>query len=200
VHHLQKFFATAAAAAATVSLVTAAPAAAHLRATSDEIGDVWMLNDDNSYSLVEAGRDNVDVVRSTVRHSDRRVTAAVHYDDLVRNTDTATSTVRLLTSGKRTYVIQLTAGPGNREGTVFFGRYTVNGLVDVDCSSIRKAVRYGKNRLVVSVGRACLKRPRWVRYSGEAVAVEEGPGTSYTDALMSGDPVNDLMSRRIRRG
>ena len=199
-NHLQKFLATATGVAVTAALVTASPAAAQFRATSDETGDVWMLNDDNSYSQVEAGRDNVDVVRSTVRHSDRRVSAAVRYDELVRNKDTVTSIVRLRTSGKRTYVLQLTAGPEDREGTVAFGRYTVDGLVDVDCSSIRKAVRYAKDRLVVSVGRACLKRPRWVRYSGEAVAVEEGPGTSYTDALLSGDPVNDLMSERIQHG
>ena len=199
-HHPQKLSAFTAAAVATAALLTASPATAQLRATSDDTGDVWMLDEHNIYSPVEAGRVNVDVVRSTVRHSDRRVKAWVRYDDLVRNTDTATSAVRLRTSAKRTYLLQLTTGPGNRRGTVVFGRYTSDGFVDVDCKSIRKAVRYGKNRLVVSVGRACLKRPRWVRYGGEAVAIEEGPGTTYTDALLGGDPVNDLFSRRIRRG
>jgi hypothetical protein len=194
VHHLKKLAATTAATAATAALLTASPAAAQVRTTADGTGDVWMLNDDNSYSQVEDGRFNVDVLRSRVRYTDRRVKAVVRYDDLVRNTDTATSMVRLRTSGKRTYLMQLTTGPDNRKGTVVFGRYTDDGFVDVDCKSIRTAVQYKKDRLMVSLGRACLGRPRWVRYGGEAVAVEEGPGTSYTDALLSGDPVNGHLS------
>jgi len=77
VQHLQKLSATTAAAAATAALLTASPTAAQLRATSDETGDVWMLNDDNSYSQAEEGRFNVEVVRSTVRHTDRRVKGSV---------------------------------------------------------------------------------------------------------------------------
>jgi hypothetical protein len=170
------------------------------RSTADGTGDVWSVNDDGTYSAVEDGRVNVDVVGSTVRHRDRRVRATVRYDDLVRNTDTATAVVRLRTSGGRTYLLQLSTGPGNRSGTVVFGRFTDDGFEDVDCGSIRERVRFGKDRMVVSLGRACLGRPRWVRYGGEAVALEEGPGASYTDALLSGDPVNDLFSKRIRRG
>ncbi len=195
-----KMFSATAATAATALLLTASPAAAKVRTTADQTGDVWMVNDDGSYSQVEDGRINVDVLRSRVRHTDRRVKAVVRYDDLVRNTDDTTAGVRLRTSKGQTYLMQLTAGPGNRTGTVVFGRYTDDGFVDVACKSIRKAVQYRKDRLVVSVRRACLGRPRWVRYGGQAVAIEEGPGATYTDALLSGDPVNDLFSRRIRRG
>ncbi|HYO39746.1 MAG TPA: hypothetical protein VER39_08825 [Nocardioidaceae bacterium] len=142
---------------------------------------------------------NVDVVRSTVRHSARRVTASSRYGDLVRNQDTATVSFRILTSGNRTYLLQLSAGPGNRKGRVVFERYAGSTLVPVRCAGVRRSVQYVRNRLVVSVPRRCLKRPKWVSYTGEATAIEEGPGAAYTDALLSGDPVNDLFSPRIRR-
>jgi hypothetical protein len=200
-HHLQKLTTTTTAAvAATAALLTASPAVAQVRTTADQTGDVWLAEDDGSYSQVEEGRTNVEVLRSRVRHTDHRVTAVVRYDDLVRNTDTTTAGVRLRTSGKETYLLQLSAGPGNRAGTVVFGRYSDDGFVDVACGSVREAVQYKKDRLVVSVGRACLGKPRWVRYGGGVSATEEGPGASYTDALLSGDPVNDLFSPRIKRG
>jgi hypothetical protein len=129
----------------------------------------------------------------------KRVKTQVRYADLVSNTDTTTISVRMNTSGHRTYLLQLSAGPGNRHGTVVIGRYTDQGVSDVQCSGVRKSVQYRRDQLVVSVPRRCLHRPDWVRYTGEATAIEEGPGAAYSDTFLSGDPVNDLFSSRIHR-
>src|SRR4051812_34512056 len=78
-----------------VTVATASPALAQRRSIADSRQDVWVINDDHSYTLSKGSRFNVDLVRSSVTHSAKRVKAQVRYADLVRNTDTTTVSVRI---------------------------------------------------------------------------------------------------------
>jgi hypothetical protein len=160
---------------------------------------VWLADDPSAYS--EFGpRHNVDLTASRVRHAPRRVVTTAWFTDLARTTDKTVTVFFLRTSAGRTFRVQLATGPNIRAGQVVFLEYVDGRIVDRTCPGLRREVSYADDLMRVSLPRPCLGRPAWVRYHGSANALTEGPGESYTDAMMSSDPVNDLYSRRIPRG
>ena len=192
--------ATVVALAVLAPLAATAPANAARLLTPDAAGDAWSLGDDGVFR--EAGsRANTDVVASAVRHTDRRVNASVRYDDLVRDGDRIVTPVRVRASNGTTYLLRVTAEAGDRDGTARLLRYTGQGArtVRVACEGLQHSVSYADDLVAVSVPRGCLGRPAWVRYGGTVRAVDS-EGAVFTDALLSGDPANDLFSARIDRG
>ena len=191
---------TTACVAGAALLLAAAPASAARLATADDSGDVYSKGQDGVFTEIGT-RTNTDVVGSAVRHTDRRVRASARYTDLARTGDRVVLPVRLHASTGRTYLLRVTAGPDDRDGTATLRRYTGTGAqtVGVACSGIEHSVSYDDDLIGVSVPRGCLGNPTWVRYGGTARTVD-AEGTVFTDALLSGDPVNDLYSARIRRG
>jgi hypothetical protein len=186
--------------AAVAAVASTAPAGAARLLAPDASGDVWVKGSDGVFS--EAGsRANTDVVASAVRHTDRRVNASVRYDDLVRDGDRVVTPVRLRASNGTTFLLRVTAEAGDRDGTARVLRYTGKGAqtVQVACEGLQHSVSYADDLVAVSVPRSCLGGPTWVRYGGTVRAVDD-EGTVFTDALLSGDPVNDLFSARIARG
>ncbi len=186
--------------AVLAAVASTAPAGAARLLTPDAVGDAWSRGSDGVFT--EAGsRSNTDVVASAVRHTDRRVNASVRYDDLVRNGDRVVTPVRVLASNGTTYLLRVTAEAGDRDGTGRLLRYTGKGAqtVGVPCEGLQHSVSYAEDLVAVSVPRSCLGGPAWVRYGGTVRAVDPD-GTVFTDALLSGDPVNDLFSARIARG
>ena len=164
------------------------------------MGDVWVQGD-NPDSWSEHGpRDNVDLKASRVRHAPRKVVTTAWFTDLVRTTDKTVSVFWLRTSAGRTFRVQQATGPGIRAGQVVFLEYVDGRIVDRTCQGMTREVSYADNLMRVTLPRPCLGRPAWVRYHGSATALTEGPGETYTDAMRSADPVNDLYSRRIPRG
>ena len=190
----------AAALAALVVLTLAAPASAARVHTADETGDVYSKDAEGAWSSVGT-RTNVDVVSSAVRHGDSRVRGAVTYDDLVEDDDRIVVPVRLHVSTGETFLMRVVAGSEDRDGTATLLRYTGTGadVERVACQGMDHSVSYADERVVVSAPRACLGRPTWVRYGG-TVRTVDSEGLTFTDALLSADPVNDLYSERIRRG
>ena len=181
-------------------LASTAPANAARLLTPDAAGDAWVKGADGVFS--EAGsRANTDVVASAVRHTDRFVNASVRYDDLVRDGDRIVTPVRLHASNGTTYLLRVTTQAGDRDGTARLLRYTGQGAqtARVACDGLQHSVSYADDLVAVSVPRSCLGRPAWVRYGG-TVRTVDSEGTVFTDALLSGDPVNDLYSARIARG
>ena len=192
--------ATLAAITVLVPVATPWPASAARILTADSTGDVWSRSADGVLS--EAGsRISTDVVASAVRNTDRRVHASVRYDDLAATSDRVVTPVRIQASTGRTYLLRVTAGPGDRDGTGRLVRYTGRGAetVRVACEGLRHSVSYAEDLVAVSVPRRCLGKPTWVRYGGTVRTVDQ-EGTVFTDALLSRDPVNDLYSARIPRG
>ena len=138
---------------------------------------------------------------SRVRHAPRKVVTTAWFTDLVRTTDRTTTVFWVHTSAGRTYRIQHTTGPeGLRTGQVVFMRYVDGKLLDRSCAGMTHEVSYADDLMRVTLPRPCLGRPAWVRFHGVATAVEEGPGATYSDAMMDGGPDNQLYSRRIPRG
>lgn len=186
--------------ATLATLAAVAPASAARLHTPDGTGDTYEKGDGAIFS--EAGsRTNTDVVGSAVRHTLDRVNASVRYVDLVRNDDRIVTPVRVHASNGKTYLLRVTAGPGDRDGTARLVRYTGNGAetVRVACSGVRYSISYADDLVAMNVPRSCLGNPSWVEYGG-TVRTVDAEGTVFTDALLSGDAVNDLYSERIKRG
>ncbi len=180
--------------------LAAAPASAARLVTHDGTGDVYEKGDGEVYAEVGT-RTNADVVGSALRHTDRRVHASVRYADLVAGDDRVITPVRVHASTGKTYVLRVSAGPGEREGTARLLRYTGTGArtVRVACPGLQHSVSYADDLVSVSVPRGCLGSPAWVRYGG-TVRTVDASGAVFTDALLGGDAVDDLYSGRIRRG
>ncbi len=189
---------TTACVAATVLLLAAAPASAARLRTSDAAGDVWVRGDDGVFA--EAGSiADVDVLGSAVRHTSTHVHGSARYATLERGEGRFVLPVRLRTSAGRYYEVRIVATPDSSGGTLVLRRGTPSGPVRVACSGTDHLIDYDEEITAFSVPRRCLGNPSWVRYGGVARLVD-GDGTVYTDALLSGDPVNDLWSTRIPRG
>jgi hypothetical protein len=179
-------------------LITAAPASAERLHTPDATGDVWTRGSDGVWSQATP-RPNSDVVGSSVRHTDTRVNASVRYDDLQRTDSRTVLPLRLRTSAGQTFLLRFAFGPGDRDGTATLLRDGRTSTTRVACEGLQHSVRYDDDLVGLSVPRRCVGRPAWVRYGGVARDVGADGGV-LTDALLSGDPVNDLYSIRIARG
>lgn len=177
----------------------AAPASAAVLTQSDARGDVWLRESPHSYSE-HGARDNVDLTASRVRHTDRAVVTSAWFTDLVRTTDSTTTVFWLRTDKGASFRVKHTVGPDDRRGTATLQRVVDGRLVARACAGLTDEVGYAENLMRVTVPRACVGRPQWVRFHGSATARELSGGATFTDAMMSADPVNDLYSARIRRG
>ena len=189
---------TAAAVAVLSVLSTAAPASAARLRTSDGAADVWTRGEDGVWS--EAGSvDNVDVLGSAVRHTTTHVHGSARYATLERGEDRFVLPVQLHTSNGAYYQVRIVATAEDPGGTLTLRRGTESGPKRVACEGMDFLIDYDEEITAFSVPRRCLGRPAWVRYGGNARLVD-GDGTVFSDALLSGDPVNDLWSPRIKRG
>lgn len=186
---------------ATIATVTATgPASAARLHTPDEAGDTYERVAPLTFEPA-GSRTNTDVVGSSVRHTLGRVNSSVRYSDLVRNDDRIVTPVRIHASNGKTYLMRVTAGPGDRDGTARLVRYTGRGFetVRVACKDVRFSISYADDLVAMNVPRSCLGHPSWVEYGGTVKAVD-AEDTVFTDALLSADPGNDLYSERIERG
>jgi hypothetical protein len=195
----RSLFSASVAGLALVAVAAAAvPAQAARLRTSDPAADVWQRGDDGVWS--EAGSvTNVDVLGSAVRHTSTFVHGSARYATLERGEDRFVLPVRLRTSAGVSYEVRIVATEERNGGTLTLIRGTADGPVRVPCRGTDHLIDYDEEITAFSVPRRCLGNPTWVRYGGVARLVT-ADGTVYTDALLSGDPVNDLWSPRIKRG
>ena len=151
------------AAAATVS----APAgAATGTATSDvsltdATGDVWSIGEGENEEYGPAGdMPTADVVRAVVQHRRGSVVVRMDFADL-RRQDPAAYTAMIITPEKLRAAF-VTTGPRRWAGK----HMLVNGNYgNVRCPGFAHTVDYDADRVVMTLPRTCLGRPRWVRVS-----------------------------------
>src|SRR5690349_14164013 len=98
--------------ATIATLAAVGPASAARLHTPDGTGDTYEKVAPATFE--EAGsRTNTDVVGSSVRHTLDRVNSSVRYSDLVRNDDRIVTPVRIHASNGKTFLMRVTAGPGD---------------------------------------------------------------------------------------
>lgn len=170
--------------ATAVALMTLVPSAAHAekRVFEDPSGDVLKLVDPQAGTTEPApGRVEGDIVRSSVRHKARRVLLTMRFQELTREGIGQLFGYGIRTA-KMTRYVTVDTGPGHWGGKVTVTK--PNGK-KVRCS-VTRTIDYASNTAAVSVPRACIGKPRWVKASMREGSFVSDSEIYFDDALTSG--------------
>ncbi|MBA2768797.1 MAG: hypothetical protein H0U35_06650 [Sporichthyaceae bacterium] len=153
-------------------LVPALAGAAELR-TDDGVGDVWaeVYDDTGTFEgWVKAGTVvNGDVISTKARHASRRIVFTTRYALLVRGAGEnrfKTQQQMRFPDGSTAAVVVDTSN-GWTGASYVYDADTGNGI---PCAGVRHEIDYDADTVRVSFPRACVDRPRWLRYVGLAYA------------------------------
>jgi hypothetical protein len=149
-------------ATATTSLGVPAAATgetpAHTITLTDPTGDVWSISDGENAPSPAGDAPSADVVRAVVTHRPHRVSVRMKFSDL-RRADTAFYNATIVTPRRLRAAFVMT-GP-RRWG----GRHLLvdGNFAKVRCPGFRHSVDYAADQVTMTLPRACLGNPRWVR-------------------------------------
>ena len=188
----------ASAAALAAVLVPVGAASAESLTVNDQVGDTWLddYSGDVETYTPSGSWTNDDLVRTVVRHGDRRVVVKAKYADLKRSADPLILVVRLRTneSLKRDVAVETVSSP---RGSVMFAKHSG---ADVKCTGLTHDVDYDADRVTVSVPRSCLSNPRWVQATVGAVAMTDEYHVHVDNGHNTGHHEPNTWTARIRRG
>lgn len=136
-------------------LLTAAPADAGRQTTTDAKRDVFRIPAGGVPRLDRDDRGH-DIVRAGAIHNGRRLTLWLQVRRLPRTGYTASWYVRTPTE---TWWLH-----HDRRGPAYTSLFHANGPEVLDCDGLRGKALPRRERVVVSVPRACIGRPAWVRF------------------------------------
>jgi hypothetical protein len=196
------------------SLSLAPMAAAATRHTDDATaGDVWqVLRDNEGYQVGwdHAGSlDNADVIATDARHGKHRIVFTVHFADLAQGPqhNPFLTQERMVFEDGPGVTAEVHTTQGWHGRSFLFSSVTGNR---VRCPDLRHEIDYAADTVKVWVPRACVHRPRWVRYSVVQWTLGGGSTTTLADDHDYFDNglnpthhrrVNDAnLSDRLRRG
>lgn len=185
----------------TATLLPAATASAATLAAPDTVGDVWKSTFDpetGAETVEPAGSQvNVDLVRTVVKHTDRRVVVVLRYADLARSTNRffVYTQVRTNEGVKRDLGIDATMRWG---GDAFL----MGPRGEVRCDGLRHSVDYDADVATVSAPRSCLSNPRWVqtRTGAIGVPVDSTGDEVLLDSASDETAAEPTWTARVRRG
>ena len=185
---------------AAVLLPAAAADAATLKVV-DARDDTWSMDMTTDQPVKAGSQINVDLVRTTVKHSAGKVTVTSGYVDLKKTTNRFGLDVRFRTNkGLKREVVVETLSRATWGGSHHLSK--PNGD-PVPCKGLTHAIDYTANTVTVSVPRACLGTPRWVQASIYALGFEDttaADGSVYYDNGHSTSSKTPGWTAKIRRG
>lgn len=183
---------------AAAALLPLVPSAAHADkyVYADPSGDVLKLVDPQVGTTEPApGRVEGDIVRSSVRHKARRVLVTMRFQELTREGIGQLFGYGIRTA-KMTRYVTVDTGPGHWGGKVTVTK--PNGK-KVRCN-VTRTIDYASNTAAVSVPRACIGKPRWVKASMREGSFVSESEIYFDDALISGKLTRyPVWSPRVRR-
>jgi hypothetical protein len=171
---------------ATSAALAVATATAHAERVvlQDDSGDVWSPDGPNDFTA-EGSVANTDLLRTWVRHQDRSVVVKARYVDLKKRvSDEIEFHAYLRTDRPRLYEVSAQVDWLGRETSYRLVRYSTGKVLD--CGGLTGRTRFGVNTLRITVPRACLGNPRWVRFQGKAESYAEEDGLFIDDAQVAG--------------
>jgi hypothetical protein len=192
------------ASAVVAALVPAGAASAQNVAVPDATGDVWRSTfgeaETEPVTTAAGSPVNADLVRTTIRHNDRRLSFKFDYADLRRaeNRFLAMAQVRTNEGVKREIGVETVTREG-WGGTAYFG----SPRRELRCRGLRFDIDYSADTVSVSVPRSCLSGPRWVQARVQVMAFE---GAAEEFSVLTDNWVNKSdnepgpWSGRLRRG
>ena len=194
--------------AAGMTVTGVGPSAAQTLTVNDARGDVLSYSmpaePDGTVEEVEPEPvlaptvSNGDIVRTTIRHSARRVAVRVKFADLRRTGVVRGDFLAVRTNEGVRREVSLMAGPGLWRGQVDMAR--PDGR-PVRCA-VRHRINYDTNVVKLSFPRRCVSSPRWVQVGLGSMWADSTMETFYMDdAHVAGKLGEHLrFSPRVRRG
>lgn len=191
--------------AAGMTVTSLGPTAAQTLTVNDARGDVLrytMPADETAEPEPEAVADpsvtNGDVLRTTIRHSARRIAVRVKFADLKRAGMFRGDFLSLRTNEGVRREVSLMAGQGLWRGETDMARPSGR---PVKCA-IRHRIDYGTNVVKLSFPRRCASSPRWVQVGLGSMWAGTDMETFYMDDAQIAGEVRDVLvwSPRVRRG
>ena len=165
---------------------------------TDPTGDVWAIGEGEGEEWVSAGDEpGLDVERAVVHHRRHRLVVRMTFTNLRRVEPQYYSAA--FTAPKGYGAVFVSAEPGRWKGR--------SQLVDeqfgqVRCRGLRHRIDYATEKVVMSVPRSCIDKPRWVRvamavygFRGET----EAEFQELTDNPHSTGHEEDAQTRRLYR-
>jgi hypothetical protein len=141
-----------------VPAVAAGQAPANTVTLTDPTGDVWSISEGESAPSPASDEPSADVVRAVVTHRRHRVSVRMKFSDL-RRADTAFYGATIVTPRQLRAAFVMT-GPRRWGGRPLL----VNGnFAKVRCPGFQHSVDYASEQVTMTLPRACLGNPRWVR-------------------------------------
>ncbi|RYC13212.1 hypothetical protein [Nocardioides zhouii] len=187
---------------AVVPAVLLLPTAAHAEkvVTEDAEGDVVRLVDvDEGETVPAPDYAGVDLVRTSVAHSARRLSVSAHFRGLER--DPFQITVIRVKTPQKSYEI-IVERLGGKPIASFEG-----GRKAPECRGLKAKIDLGADVVTAALPTACLGAPRWVQVGVGAVGGSEDPAspdgfTVYADDAHRVGEIRDniALGPRVRRG
>jgi hypothetical protein len=160
------------------------PAVAEAVHTDDGEGDVWQAVYDDHDVLsgweMAGSPGNADIVAADARHGARRIVFTTHYASLERGPGQN----RFITQQRMVFdhgpgaTVEVHTSLGWRGRAFLFSSRTGNRM---PCDGIRHVIDYDADSVRVSFPRACVDRPRWLRYAGGGYALSGSATESSAD-------------------
>ncbi len=184
---------------ATVMALVPLPGAAAVASSltvSDPRGDMVRVDEGGTNPRPAPGAAVGDVVRSTFRHTDRRVIVRVKFADLARTGKRLNLWVDLRDERGRTFILGVEATRRDRNGHPIL--MTDRGR-DIPCA-VSHRIRYGRNVIRASVPRRCLDTPTSVQFRVLTEHVRRSWAYAYLDNGLSENLEDRRWTRPLRRG
>lgn len=182
--------------AGTVLLPSAAFAA---RLTvKDPQGDSWedVRASDGSVTWTKAGSaPNSDLSKVVLRHTADRVIAVAHFHSIARNGQGLIVELKIRTDEGLRRHLWLAKDPSQKGFATYLNR---GDGTPTDCKDVRGAIDWAGDTATVSVSRACLSNPRWVKVTTGAGNYGDGTRRSYGDVAGTTGHT-DVWSARVRK-
>lgn len=181
---------------AVVALGGATPTAYAERFAAQDAMDDVMAVDQNSEDVSPApGISEIDIARVVVRHRRHRLVVTAKVPALQNTADVLDLQAKIVTPATRFWPTMFNF-PGENANLLF---YTEHGAANCRRAELTRDLTRGVLRM--SIPRACIGRPRWVRV-GVTVTCQYG-STLYSDDALRGraNPLSEpRLTSRLRRG
>lgn len=193
-----------------LGLVALTPGAAHAKSHTmrDASGDVYKVTGllNGNQPTKAPGERVADLTSVTTQHSARAVTITVAMRKLPQDAGAAILQVRT-SAGGPAYIVQ-----GIHLGNVAFAEMArgFDATEPLECAGLRAKVRTSSRTVAVTVPRACLGNPRWVRVGAGYATVNVANGTlglmdiagakGLSRAAAGGTGAGMPLGARVRRG
>lgn len=197
-HHLNLSLRRASICVAALGLLPAlaAPAVGAERTVEDTVGDMWKIEEGSTDPNPAPRARRGDFVRTTFKHTDKRVTVRAKFVELERAGKMFRLWVKMRDEHRRKTFLGIEAVRSDRGGKAWL---MSNRGADIACN-VRHRIDYRNNVVRASFRRTCLDTPRYLEFKAYSEQVLRSWTYAYLDNPFNKRAATRLWTGRVRAG